>query len=126
MKKLIIFAMISCMSVLLINCSSDEEPPPTGPDPVVVARVLVNSTVAEPAFVSTDETVWNSVAQTAIDIQTSGLALPSSIARLTADSAYMQAISANGNLYLRFQWNDTSHNIWRDHFFVDGFLGLLP
>lgn len=118
MKKLILLALICCFSFVLVNCSSDDTPPPNGPDPVVVPRVVVNSTVAEPAFISTDETVWNSVAQIAIDIQTSGLALPSSIARLTADSVYMQAISSDSNLYLRFQWNDTSHNVWRDHYYV--------
>lgn len=114
MKKLFPLLLVFVM-IVWIGCGDD------GPtDPVIVPdlRVNVNTTAGDPGMANVNSAVWNNVDTVRVEVFRSGLSslLPAKIS-IVAATALMQVLVNNDDLYIRVQWDDTSFNIWREHYY---------
>ncbi|MEA1980903.1 MAG: hypothetical protein U9N54_08015 [candidate division Zixibacteria bacterium] len=115
MKKFLPLLLIFVMIVWL-GCGDD------GPtDPVIEPdlRISVNTTAGDPGMTSVNSAVWNNVDTMRVEVFRSGLnsLLPAKLS-VVAASALVQVLVNNDDLFLRIQWEDTSFNAWREHYYV--------
>ena len=116
MKKTIPLLLVFLLAVW-IGCGGDDDNGP-GPTPDVAARVVVNNTAGAPAMLNANEAVWDAVEEVVVDVVRAG-ALPAAGApAVITATATMQAIVAGDDLYVRLQWDDTSFNVWKEHYYV--------
>lgn len=115
MKKLFPLLLILVM-IVWIGCGDDG---PTEPEVIPDLRITVNTTAGDPGMISVNSAVWNNVDTVRVEIFKSGInsLLPAQIS-VVAASALVQTIVNNDDLYLRIQWDDTSFNAWRQHYYV--------
>jgi hypothetical protein len=74
---------------------------------------------------SANDPVWVNVPEVIVNVVKAG-ALPVTAALTEVSAtATMQAIVAADDLYIRLQWDDTSFNVWKEHFVVVNVAGLV-
>ena len=115
MKKLFPLLLVFVM-IVWIGCGDD------GPtDPVIDPdlRISVNTTAGDPGMTNVNSAIWNNVDTVRVEVFKSGLnsLLPAKLS-VVALTALIQALVHNDDLYLRVQWEDTSFNAWREHYYV--------
>ena len=116
MKKTIPLFLVFLLA-LWVGCSGDDDNGP-GPTPEVTARVVVNTTAGTPGMQSAIDPVWGNVPEVTVNVVKAG-ALPVTAALTEVSAtATMQAIVAADDLYIRLQWDDTSFNVWKEHYEV--------
>lgn len=120
MKKLLPLSLLLTL-VLWIGCGDDEED--GGPGPTIEKPVrVIAATKPDSLPFTVSDTEWNSVESFAVEVRTSGIALPKpgrTGGLFTVDSVHTQVITTPDYLYLRLKWNDTSHSVWKEYFVVD-------
>lgn len=116
MKKITPFLLVLTLFFTLNGCSSDDN---GGSGPAPLTKVTANTTVNAPTLSSPDETVWDSVSTTTLDISSStapkrAVSKPATI----STNITVQAINKNDSLYLRLQWDDNDFSVWKDYYSV--------
>jgi len=108
---------------LWAGCKDDNkptEPPPSNPPTSLTATQLVTA----PSTSDVGDPAWNSITPVRIDISSSALLKSSrsinTSVQTVPTSLNAQAAVAGSVLYLRLNWADATHNIWRDRFIVSG------
>jgi hypothetical protein len=116
MKKIFPLFLVLLLA-LWVGCGGDDDGGP-GPTPEVTARVVVNTTAGAPSM-SANDAAWDNVEGATVEVVKAG-ALPATAApTVVSGTATMQAIAAGDDLFIRLQWDDTSFNVWRQHYHVD-------
>lgn len=114
MKRFLVL-MLLLPVFAMIGCSSDDDdggtnPPPTGPPrPVAVVKATA------PSMTDANDVTWDDVTPEEVTLARSGAAKsPGSKAAVVAAAVDVQAIISGTKLYLRFEWDDDSLNIFKD------------
>lgn len=111
MRYPLMVALLSLAALLMFGCGSDK---PTQPDTPKPQRIVVTAGTSAPAMTDVNGTVWNGITATAVDI--SSTLAPSPVqggVAAISDSVYVKAVTYNDTLYLRLNWVDNSHSVWR-------------
>jgi hypothetical protein len=118
MKKLLACALV-LLPVLLVGCGGDDDDD-NGVTPVQPVIVTASTVASNPG--GYNSAIWSTITPKSVAIAGISYAKerPEAYARpaVLADSVAVQAAVYNSRLYLRLQWADTSHHVWRDHFSV--------
>ena len=115
--------ILSLFILTLFGCGGDDTPP-TGPGDDPTSTITANTTVAEPTMSSANESVWNSVTATILDLETGGFTKNSVPKSAVATQLAIQAINKNGKLYLRINWADDDNSLSREPFIATTENGL--
>ena len=117
MKRTIRLLGLLTTAALLAGCGGDDTP--TGPQPEPAVRVQAAALTGAPSMATVNDVLWNTITPVAIDISTLNApkVVPGAAVSLP-DSVYVQAGVFNDSLYLRIRWNDNSHDILHNHYYV--------
>lgn len=114
MKKFLAGSLF--LMLLIAGCSSDDDDgggtiTPTTPVVTVVAGG------SSPDMTNPNSTVWSSVTGKSIEVSGSNTPkLAPGKAASIPSSITVQAMTNNDSLFMRFQWVDNDHSVWRDYF----------
>ena len=116
MRYSLMVALLLAAALLMFGCGSDN---PTEPDTPKLQRIVVTAGTSAPDMTDVNGTVWNGITATAVDI--SSTLAPSPVqggVAAISDSVHVKAVTFNDTLYLRLNWVDNSHSVWRGAFEV--------
>lgn len=105
MKKFFPFFLIVVCFALIFGCSSDDGGGGTGPTPIPIPRLVVE-THQDPGLASVNGDVWDSIDAVTVPLGTDA-DYNAGVSTISSLNASMKALQTASNLYIRVSWADS-------------------